>query len=180
MELTLQERWEEFLDLIWHDRIQWVRIKYEMLGRMLFWGWNMRNSYDFDAHTIYDMLYLKLDRLYDLFENHSHLMWNSDTQNKDMRRLCEARGLAKKLSKCDCYMRHYMKVRNTYRYEDQGDNSAWYTELVGYRYDNNKTISKEYFRRLSKSAMKLDSAEMKTDKDRLFKLLSDKIDQWWD
>lgn len=174
---NLDEKWEDFMDLIWYNRVSWVTSKFQMLSRMIFWGWYMRNSYDFDAHTIYDMLEMKLDRLYYVFKHHSHCVWNSDVENKDMRRLCEARGLAHKLAKGD-YMRHYTKITKTYRVSyDKNDISI----RIGIRYPSeNKLISNDYYRKLSKRAWNLDEAERKTDQDRLFFLLNTRINHWWD
>jgi hypothetical protein len=46
-----------------------VRAFYECVKRFFFWGWKLRKSYDFDSHTIYEMLNLKYRRIEKALEN---------------------------------------------------------------------------------------------------------------
>ena len=159
-----------------NDLVSWFTVKYETICRMVFWGWNLRNSYDFDACTIYDILYLKLDKVYKCMRDDSHLMWNSDTNHKDMKRLLEASKLAKKLSEYD-YIRHYHKVKTQYSGKRRTD---LLSSIERSLYPNAKPIDNKLYNSMIKKSCKLDGAEKKRDKDRLFRLLNIKIDEWWD
>lgn len=74
---------------------------YEKIKRMIFWGWKMRNSYDYDAHTIYEMLQWKLERLLHVFKYDGHCVWNNSEDNKRMKDLKEAIELLKRKNSAD-------------------------------------------------------------------------------
>lgn len=61
------------------------------------YGWKFRNTFDFDGSTLYEAQYYKLERLYNCMLHNSHLQWNSSPNTRLMRRLCEAKHLAKYL-----------------------------------------------------------------------------------
>ena len=82
----------------WDKLVSFIHEYVEVLNRVIYWAWAMKRSYDFDANTIYDMLYRKLDRLYICFINNGHCGWNSDANKPLMRKLSIARNLAKRLS----------------------------------------------------------------------------------
>ena len=63
---------------------------FNTMGRFFYWGWKMRHSYEWDAHFIYEMLYLKLDETYKCFKNHGTLMWNESEHTNRMKKLKEA------------------------------------------------------------------------------------------
>jgi hypothetical protein len=158
-----------------YNLISWFRSKKEMIGRMIYWGWHMRWSWDFDAGTIYKMLHLKLDRTYDCMKNHSHLKWNSDVNNPGMRKLCEAKHLASKLSK-DNYHREYEKFSQMYKSNRKDCMSIFKDD----HYPNAKIINEKLYSFMLKKAFKRDNLEKITDKRRFFMLLEKHIDSWWD
>jgi len=53
-------------------------IVYEMLSRMLYWGWVMRNNYDFDSTYMLIMLHNKLTKMHNCFDKHGICVWNRD------------------------------------------------------------------------------------------------------
>ena len=62
------ERNYEFWRL-WNSMCTEVRHFWESICRFFYWGWKMRNNFDWDSGGIYDMLVLKLDRMIPIFEN---------------------------------------------------------------------------------------------------------------
>ena len=59
--------WQQIYLSDWFDPFykayKWLT-DWSRLQRFFFWGWNMRYSWDWDAHTVYDMLHLKYKRTY--------------------------------------------------------------------------------------------------------------------
>lgn len=154
--------------------INFLIVKYEMLCRMLFWGWNMRHSYDFDAQTLYDIIYLKLDRVYNCMLSDSHCAWNSSPDTKLMRRLYEARTLAKRLSEGDMYLNSSVKL--TEKYRDIKPRGL----LSSYLDQNSKPIESKLYSYILKKAFEKDNTRYQTDKQRLFMLLNKYLSEWWD
>ena len=84
-----------------YSKYRSCRAKYEAIKRSIFWARKMHYSYDFDGHTIYEMLYLKLDRMEKCMSEHGHCVWNSCPEEPEyelMLKLRRARDLAKNLS----------------------------------------------------------------------------------
>ena len=136
----------------------------EMVQRMFFWGWKMRHNYDFDASYIYDILYLKLDRVYTCFLENGHCVWNDGADTKGMKRLSIARNLAKRLSK-DNYSTHMDEHYKVYPPNRSRPFLA--------RWGREESLS---FRR----AVKKDSVQREGEKKYLFTLLEKHLDCWWD
>ncbi len=175
-ESWFEEIWEEFLDKIWYDPKYWIKARYKMLCRMIYWGWHMRWNWDFDALTIYDMLYRKLDRLYKEMRDNSHLDWNSDENNRRMRELREARELARRLMNNDYDMKAFYEVEERY-----GELKTWSEYLTNglYRYHSewpNDKEARKFYRRRDKHWLRVH----KLHKNRFFELLNRNIEQWWD
>jgi len=161
---------------IWQDITKFFISKYEMIKRMLFWGWKLRNSWDFDACTIYEILYLKLTRIYNCFLDDGHCLWNDDINNKGMRELRTAIELAKRLSE------------DTYTYYNEKHNEKW--GKPEFSFDNNvfkstrnKVLSKEdkiQEKKEFRIALNKDNKQCINDQKELFKLLNKNISYWWD
>jgi len=84
-----------------YDIYRLILANREACKRSKFWAEKMKYSYDFDGHTIYEMLYYKLDRMEKCMTEHGHCVWNScpeEPEYKLMLDLRRARDLAKKLS----------------------------------------------------------------------------------
>lgn len=156
--------------------MSWLRRKYNTLKRIFYWGWKLRHNYDYDCHSIYEILYLKLDRVYYEMLHHGHSLWNSSPDTKDMRRLCEAKNLAKKLSENYRYGRHYEKASSKYRRE----RLYALDEILGELYPDAKFINDKLYSVMFRKAFEKDEAEQKRDSDRLFYLVGKYMRGWWD
>jgi hypothetical protein len=147
---------------IWYEIIGFV----EMVNRVFFWGWKMRRSWDFDANTIYEMLYLKYDRIYKCIEKHHHLVWNQNTETKGMKKLASMVLLTKRLSE-DSYV-------------DIADPTYWSD------YYSKPRKIEDFFREDEKDKNRFRRAVIKSeeikkqDKEMFLKLLQKNNDGWWD
>lgn len=74
-----------------------VRRFWEKLCRMCFWGWKMRNSYDWDFAYLYEMLYLKLDKMQQCMLQSGSCVWCTSKETHLMRKLSICRELARRL-----------------------------------------------------------------------------------
>lgn len=149
---------------------------YEKVKRMIFWGWKMRNSWDFDACTIYDMLQLKLERLLYVFKNHGHCEWNSDENNSRMKQLREAIELLKRKGAVD-ELNYVDDVRKI------AEREGW---IIGYK-DKHRfncifkdPASEKKYRKLFKREFERHNKLYKLRHERLFELLKKNVDGWWD
>ncbi len=162
------------VDFIWSVYNSFLSKK-EQLGRMIFWSKAMRKSYDFDAGTIYEMLHHKLDRLYNCFKNEGHCVWNSDTSNNPMRKLNEARSLAKRLSEDKYTIRAFSEAEEKFGYKFRFDKSDE-GSLVKGGFTNNPKRAELFYKGRDKVYRK----QREYEKKRLFYLLENYIDQLWD
>lgn len=154
-----------------------MRSLIEKIKRIVFWGWKLRNNYDFDAGYMYEVMYLKFDRLYYGMLAHSHCVWNSSPSSKLMRRLYEARGLAKKLSESE-YGRHsHTFLEKYYRINEYNPNGVNFCRPIGV---NAKLVSQEFYSYGLKKTLTRDENERKIDQKRLYHLMERYIDVWWD
>lgn len=152
------------------------RSNYEMLKRMIFWGWNMRHSYDFDAHSIYLMLHLKLERVYGAMKN-GNCLWNDDESNNRMRKLLEAKGLAKRIYD-EKYSSYYsIKFMEKYRSSKHG---CGLSDMMGELYPKSKVIDEAMWSHMFRKACKKDSKHAKMDIERFHYLMSKYTQHWWD
>ena len=167
---------EDIKDIIWYNRISQFHNYKEQIERMWFWAWKMRKNYDFDAHTLYDIMYYKLDRIYNTMVNHSHLVWNSDINNKDMRRLSEARNLAKRLMECD-YHTNTDKFYSMYKNPSKGTLDVLMNDM-----NPKAKILKDQklYNYMFVKSYKKDEKLKQIHKKRLFFLLDRHIEGWWD
>lgn len=152
--------------------------------RFFYWGWMLKDSYDFDAQYIYQMLYLKLERMEKSFTLNGHCVWNSNPNNKEMRKLRIAKTLAKRLwedddkTEQDEINRLDLKWGETIREFTPAPNGLNRYTIKNRNVDSveeQEKANKEYFSVHEKSSRK-----MQSEKKELFKLLSKHIDTWWD
>ena len=149
---------------IWYEMMSYV----EMVKRMVFWGWKMRWSWDFDANTIYEILHLKYNRIYKCMEKHHHLEWNKNIETKGMKKLRTMVLLTKRISDD--------------KYVDIADPTYW-DEFWAEKERNN---IKDFFDRDEKdrerfvNAIKKSEEIKKQDKEMFLKLLKEDNDGWWD
>jgi len=79
-----------------------IRQWWQTLCRMCWWGWKLRNSYDWDYGYLDRIIYLKLNRMQENMSKHGHCVWNSDPKAKEywlMRKLEQAVYAAKIIDK---------------------------------------------------------------------------------
>lgn len=154
--------------------IYWIRDKYEMIKRMLFWGWKLRNNADFDSHFLYEIIHLKLRKIYECHRDHGHCVWNSSKNNKQMRKLRECYELAKRLYDDEYRLNKVSKIMDKYKSNQSKNN------FVESYYPEAKAINHKLYTFIIKRSMDKDNAILKERKDRLFTLLYKYIDEWWD
>jgi hypothetical protein len=147
---------------IWYEIVSYV----EMINRMIFWGWHMRRSWDFDAKTVYEMLYLKYDRTYKCMKKHHHLMWNRNTETRGMKRLASMVLLTKRL-----HEDNYVDIADPTFWEDYYSKPRKVEDF--FKDDGD---SKDRFR----YAVKKSEEIKKQDKEMFIKLLQKHNDGWWD
>lgn len=86
--------------------MRYIRLQYERICRMLYWGWAMRDNYDFDSGFMFDMEVLKLKRLLWVFENEGHHWEECEKYAPKMKSIRLAIKIGDKLLE-DRYMKHY-------------------------------------------------------------------------
>lgn len=148
----------------------------ESIKRFFYWGWKLRHSYDFDAHSIYPMLQLKLERVYNEMLNNSHLVWNSDPNNKQMRKLKEAGLLAERLSSDRYELKAFTDTEEKFGYSrtwKKLDNG-----MLSYKskWVKNDKLGGLYFKSRITYYSNLRKAELK----RFHHLLERYTSNWWD
>lgn len=151
------------------------RSKKEMIERMIFWGWKMRNSWDFDASTTYSMIHLKLDRCYKTFKDHGHCAWNSSEKLNRMRKLKEASKLAERLYEDKYDIRAFKETDERFKFKQ------WFTpSKYGSQWHSTYEKTPKRARIFYKARGKVYLAQKKYEHKRLFELLDKYLDQWWD
>jgi len=175
---TLKERIIEKIQDLVEDITYSVRGFIGKTKNFFFWGWKLRHSTSYDAHSLYELIHFKLDELYDGFANHGNSEWMDDTENGRMKRLAEARDLALKLFE-DQYLNDSIdeldaelgKLRITMEPTD----TPGYVKSV-YHFP----CDEDYYRRRSNELDAKHNKRKEIDKAVLFNLLNEYIDKWWD
>lgn len=192
----LEEWWvmNPIVDWIYDHTVKPYRTYKEMLARMFFWAWHMRWSWDFDAHTIYDMILLKLKKLEYVFEKHGHCCWQEPGDEEYFR----MEALKEAIAVCD-----RIANKSDHDYVDglnEAHDKKW-GELETNMLDNptkeeDKVPAGVIFRSWRKNAKTKEDEEKEreeyraimmqhheareADKKRLFELLHEHLDGWWD
>lgn len=162
------------------DQLQDLRIYFkslkETLSRMIYWGWKMRNSYDFDAHTMYDILHYKLDRIYQAALKDPYHVW-TDPNTKLMRRLKEASILANRISEDNYQIRAFQEADEKFTYKRWLVPSLTHRKCSIFRstYEKHPERARLYRKGRDKIYMKVQQHEVK----RFHMLLEKYIDRWW-
>jgi len=142
---------------------------YETIKRFFFWGWKLRNNHDWDGAYMYEIIYIKLSRMYYCFLNDGHCVWNSSKDMKDMRKLYECKELAKRLREGEYHSyihKHYDK---------------WCPNLDIILHLNRRNEDRSLAEKIEfKVACKKDNAQYKVDKERFDYLFSKYLTTWWD
>lgn len=148
----------------------------EMIKRIFYYGWGMRKSYDFDAWTLYGSIYLKLDRVYDCMLNHSHLMWNSSPDTNLMKKLCEAKNIARMLAKEHTLQEHSYLSEVFSKYTSIKKKNTIFSDT----YPDAKIINDKLLKFMTKKAIEKDSRRVTELQERLHYLLLKYTSHWWD
>lgn len=158
-----------------------------MLQRMIFWGWKMRWSWDFDSHGIYDMIYLKLDRIQNCFNKNGHCVWNRNNDTKGMKKLRVAKELAKRLFEddyiiraCDEHEVIWGECRTHSKPIFIGGKTDYGSSIT---FSHDLAITEKQIKQCRKDYRRIHSKydRMKVeDRKQLFQLLEKNLNQWWD
>lgn len=157
-----------------------IRILYEQLCRFFYYGWNMRNAYEFDSSSVELAQYYSLLRLKKFMESDkTHLAWNDSKDTKLMKRLAEAVKLSGELVKIDneTSNKHYSKFRKKYKSNDKKNSISY---LFGDRYTKAKEIDDKLFTFMLRKAFKKDSTVFLEKNKRFEYLMSKYLKHWWD
>ena len=60
-----------------------IRNFLQMIGRIFFWGWKMRDNYDYDSAYLLETMQLKLERMLKAFEQDTHFSWTTEREEKE-------------------------------------------------------------------------------------------------
>jgi len=157
---------------------------FQMLERMLFWGWHMRHSYDFDCHTIYKILHLKFKRTIKNFNEDGHCVWNDNPDGKQMKKLRTASELANRLNKgngdyiikaINEHEKKWGKSNHIWKELDNGCSTLSVEWPKAPTPEKQLECKKDYRRTL----IKYDNIQ-RADKKLFFKLLERNLEDWWD
>ena len=158
----------------------WLKPLYsfkEQVERFFYWGWKLRHNYDFDAQTVYELLYLKLDRIYNCMKEYSHLEWNSTPDSNLMRKLAEARGLAKRLHDYDYNHSAFLEADAKFEYK------VWSEPIEGssnFILQSNWMYKEKEAKLYLKARKKHYAKMLEIDKKRFYYLLDKYLEHWWD
>jgi len=173
---------EDLKDLLFYNAYYRVKSLITMLDNFFFWGYNLRDNKDYDSHSMYQLIYLKADRLHKHFLKYGHCIWNASEDTKGMRKLREVYYLAKSLHTADGFYNSNLKtVMTTYTCPRHSKKSSIFNSLgIADRYKDNKLISDKLYSFYTKAAMKKDENIRKQKQKRLFVLLEKHLDSFWD
>lgn len=145
-----------------------IRSLLTFVKRFCYYGYHgAKYTYDFDASGIHTLIHAHISRVNDFMHdpNSTHLLWNSNPQNRDMKLLREFTELSRRLS--DKY--------------DVGYN--WNQVYNKYSNDRGRFIDRindPEYRKESRIARKKDEMIKRGLEDRYYYLLRNKVQTWWD
>jgi len=139
---------------------------YLFITKFFYYGYiGASNCFDFDAHSIHILIYAHIKRVNKYMKSSkTHLEWNNDENNKNMRRLAEFTELSRRMKSCemkDFYF--FTKVLDDYRSHEF--------------FNRIKDIN---YKKRAKVALKKD--QMKTDQltKRYYAMLEKYVPGFWD
>lgn len=152
----------------------------EQINRMYCWAFRSRYSYDFDGHTMYDMIYYKLDRMYRCFLNYGNCVWNDGENTVGMKKLRIARQLAWRLAHHD-YEEYRDKILDLkYGKSEMDFVASKYGSRVLFKRNGIDVRSIESYSKDLLRLANMSALQRKNEKELLFKLLAKHLDSWWD
>lgn len=175
------------LDWFYDKYTDLIIVPYETICRFLYWGWKLRNNYEWDCSSnTYYMFYLKFDSLIKYSKKHAHLMWNSDYEGKDFRKLRIACELAKRLYEDD-YNTHTDEHNKKWKEDNEFDSKPNFKngKIISYSLDwkSEQNLTKKELEQKGKEfriAYNLDNKQKESEKKYLFKILTKHLEGWWD
>lgn len=159
-----------------------IRQFFRTIGRFFYWGWKLRNNYDFDYQYLEDIIYLKLKRMENQFKN-GPTEWGWDLRNSPPkmrlgRVFKQCVELSRRLVEED-YSKHSDAILEQkygqYIYLDKPEKGLWFRREKLTTED----IKQKYYkdaRRLNKS----DEKREQSDREELHRLLGKYGRHFWD
>lgn len=150
-----------------HKLIEPFIVFYERVCRMLFWGWNLRDSFDFDSQTIYKMLSLKYKRIHKVMMADTYTTYPKPLQ----RRMLIIIELANRID-----ADKYSSIETAAVYKKYGNPEFSGAQMIWPHLDEEKSsiVRKE----LSK-AFVIAEEKKKRDKKMFWSLISEWNDYFW-
>jgi len=104
----------------YHDKAGDMRHFFSCVGRFFYWGWALKESYDFDYGCLEEMIYLKLKRMAVVFEQDDMHCWCNDEdcdEYHEYRAFLLALKLAERLNtRSDIVYAKYAEEKHTERW----------------------------------------------------------------
>lgn len=104
-------------------------VRYRRIERFFYWGWKLKDHYDNDYTELYEIIYLKLDRI-DKKVSDSYVCWGDIGCGSQLRKLKTAKELAKRLGDeycCQISHRNKMAYKKQLFEILQKDSFNWWT-----------------------------------------------------
>lgn len=156
---------------IYEEIAYWIHCQLEILGRMVYYGWNARNCHDYHPDSLYQIIHLKLNRSIKYLRSGGTLF---STRKPLSKKLIIASQLAKRLSE-DAYLDNAVKPFKTKFGKAGFENSVF----AYYSCDNNILQKAEMtaFNYLI-LCMKRADRQRKFEHEYLLKLITPIITDW--
>ena len=163
---------EFFLDWFYYNPEQLFR----KVQRMFWWGWKMRNSYDWDYSYLYETVGFKLERMIKEFRENGHCQWNSSPENREFKRLIEARELANRLRGNYNEDRELTKFFEKYTKPRTKQDLFYKMEI----FQDAKEIDEKLYKFMFKKACEKEKVKTDETRKRFYYLLEKYGESWWD
>lgn len=142
---------------------------FNQISNFFYWGWKLKENYEWDYFFLYEIIYLKLQRMEKLFCNGM-----GEDSIKYAKQIMVAKNLAKRLmdDKYDFYLSEFYRKNGEARAMFINENGITKLEFIHPKipdYDTNEGIARQR-----------DDAKREEDKKELFKLLEKQIEYWWE
>jgi len=174
-------------------KLQWIELKWKILDtldivpgffrrlfntleRVRYWGWNMRNNYDFGAQYIYEMLYHKLDRTYRYMRDNGHCVWNESENSNLMRKLREARELAYRIWKDEEDIKAFEETDERYGFKMWTTPEGNGSHRLHITWERNPEEARKFRERRTRHYESI----RKYYRERFYYLMSKYLERWWD
>jgi hypothetical protein len=166
----------EFLLRIW----QAIKNVYLKARRMLYWGWAMRNNYDWDHDFIIEMLVLKMERMRNYFLKHGYHSTECKNYKPKMQSISLAIKLGHRLlrNEYEMHQRAFAKKYGPLNIRTTPESST--PNSVTLIFTLNKAYVTDDQLRESAEAWQADENMKNRDYQRFYKIISKYSTYWWD